>query len=84
MADDIGLAGFQILHTDLLALAESRLGNVERLSAQLESSIEAFRNLLAKKPRNDQSRQKLMTGTEAPFLEGGAWRILFCSSRRHS
>lgn len=56
--------GLQLLHTDLIALSVSRLANLERLVAELDARIEEFRELLHKKPRNEQSRQSLATGTE--------------------
>lgn len=56
------LESFEALHNDLLALSESRFSNLARLHAQLEGHIEAFRALLDKKGRNDQSRRSLATG----------------------
>ena len=57
------LESLQALHADLLALSESRLLNIERLGNQLDAHIKDFRALLDKKPRSDQSRQTLGTGT---------------------
>lgn len=62
MAEPTSLESIQALHADLLALSESRLLHIERLGNQLEAHIKDFRDLLDKKPRKDQSRQKLATG----------------------
>lgn len=50
------LESLQELHADLLALSESRLSNIDRLGLELEAHVNAFRALLHKSPRNDQSR----------------------------
>lgn len=52
---------------DLLADAEQRLPNIERLWIQLEARIDEFRHLLEKSPRNDGSRKSLQSGTRFPF-----------------
>ena len=57
------LQGLELLHRDLLAQAELRLPNIERLWNQLEARIEEFRCLLDKAPRNEQSRKTLESGT---------------------
>jgi nuclear pore complex protein Nup205 len=64
MAEMNSLESLQALHTDLVALTESRLLNVERLGMQLEAHIQDFRALLDRKFRNEQSRQKLATGID--------------------
>lgn len=56
------LERLETLHRDLLALAELRLLNVERLWIQLEARIADFRRLLDKTSRNEQSRKALATG----------------------
>lgn len=58
------LAGLELLHRDLLAQAEVRLPNIDRLWLQLEARIEEFRRLLDKAPRNEQSRKTLESGTD--------------------
>ena len=60
------LEGLELLHRDLLAQAELRLPNIDRLWMQLEGRIEEFRRLLDKAPRNDQSRKTLESGTGMP------------------
>jgi nuclear pore complex protein Nup205 len=50
------------LYQDLVAFSETRLANVERLWIELEASIEDFRKLLDKPPKNDESRKSLATG----------------------
>ncbi|ESZ96367.1 hypothetical protein SBOR_3250 [Sclerotinia borealis F-4128] len=52
----------QALHSDLLALSNSRLSNLERLAIELEAHIAAFRNLLDQKNRNEQSRKSIEAG----------------------
>ncbi|OWP07075.1 hypothetical protein B2J93_6655 [Marssonina coronariae] len=62
MAEVSSLESLQDLYTDLLALSESRLSSIERLGAELDAHIKDFRNLLDKKPRNEQSRLSLAEG----------------------
>ncbi|KAI9703133.1 MAG: hypothetical protein M1836_007698 [Candelina mexicana] len=62
MVDTEGLESFRGLYRDLLASAESRLPNVERLWAELEVRIEDFKNLLDKPPKSDSSRQLISSG----------------------
>lgn len=64
MAELNSLESLQALYADLLALSESRLSSIERLGAQLDAHIRDFKNLLDKKPRNEQSRQSLATGVK--------------------
>ncbi|EDO00752.1 hypothetical protein SS1G_03225 [Sclerotinia sclerotiorum 1980 UF-70] len=52
----------QALHSDLLALSNSRLSNLERLAIELDAHIAAFRNLLNHKSRNEQSRKSIEEG----------------------
>lgn len=62
MTEQEGLAGLRGLQQDLIALDESRLRNVDRLWADLESRIEEFRNLLDKPSKNESSRKKILSG----------------------
>jgi len=63
MADQFNnLDEIQALHSDLLALSDSRLSNLERLAIELEAHIAAFRNLLDQKNRNEESRKSIETG----------------------
>jgi len=62
MAEPNSFESLQELHSDLLALSESRLLNVERLETQLEAHIQAFRALLDKNARNKQKRDMVETG----------------------
>lgn len=62
MAGISSLESLQLLHSDLLALSESRLYNVNRLWSQLESKIAEFKKLLDKAPRKEQSRTALTSG----------------------
>ncbi|KAI9649425.1 hypothetical protein NHQ30_002001 [Ciborinia camelliae] len=64
----------QALHSDLLALSNSRLSNLDRLAIELEAHIAAFRNLLNQKNRNEQSRKSIETGV-LPFYDSNhPWR----------
>lgn len=65
MDEDDSLVRLQGLQADLVAFSESRLPNVERLWAELESSIEDFQRLLDRQQKNDKSRQTLKSGTRA-------------------
>jgi hypothetical protein len=67
MAELSSLESLQALYTDLLALSEKRLSSIERLGVEIEAHIRDFKNLLDKKPRNEQSRQSLGTGMK-PLL----------------
>ncbi|KAF2156951.1 hypothetical protein K461DRAFT_309153 [Myriangium duriaei CBS 260.36] len=53
------LTRLQGLQADLTAFSESRLPNLERLWAELEDSLSVFRQLLAHKQKNEQSRRSL-------------------------
>ena len=56
------IVAIQALHADLAALSEFRIPNIEKLCAELDAHIEAFRNLLDHKPKSDASRAKLKNG----------------------
>lgn len=62
MADEDGLLGLRALHQDLLALAESRLCNIDRLWVELEARINEFTQLLDKPAKNDNNRKTLESG----------------------
>ena len=64
MEDPGGLVGLRGLHYDLLALDESRLGNIERLWADLEARVNEFRQLLDKPAKNEKSRKALSSGRD--------------------
>ncbi|KAK8154342.1 nucleoporin Nup186/Nup192/Nup205 [Phyllosticta citrichinensis] len=63
MADNDSFGILQGLHRDLVALSELRLGNIDRLWAELESRIDEFKRLLDKPRRNDRSREALRANT---------------------
>jgi nuclear pore complex protein Nup205 len=50
----------RLLYLDLLALSTTALPSIDRLVLELEASIEQFRALLDKKPKNNESRQKVL------------------------
>ena len=52
----------QELYEDLVAATESRLRNINALSLSLEANIDSLKQLLDKKPRNDQSKAALASG----------------------
>ncbi|KAK3680136.1 hypothetical protein LTR78_000513 [Recurvomyces mirabilis] len=53
----------QSLQGDLIAFSESRLSNVDRLSAELDASIDDLRRLLDKSRKSETSRKELMPNT---------------------
>lgn len=65
MDDPGGLTGLRGLHDDLLALEASRLGNIERLWADLEARVNEFRQLLDKPGKNEESRKALSSGMQS-------------------
>lgn len=73
MSELSSLESLQALYTDLLALSEDRLSNLDRLGAELDAHIQDFKNLLDKKARNEESQKALATGMAAS-------RILFLHS----
>lgn len=62
------LERLQGLHQDLLAFSETRLASIERLWLQVEASVEDFRKLLDKSPKNNASRQSLAKGNIGQLL----------------
>lgn len=62
MAELNSLESLEVLYSDLLALSEKRLSSIERLAAEIDAHRRDFKNLLDKKPRNEQSRKSLATG----------------------
>ena len=56
------VAAIVALQQDLQAVSESRLLRVERLCADLDAHIEAFKHLLDHKPKNEISRSDLKCG----------------------
>ncbi|KAK8249215.1 nucleoporin Nup186/Nup192/Nup205 [Phyllosticta capitalensis] len=63
MADNDSFGILQGLHRDLVALSELRLGNIDRLWAELESRVDEFKRLLDKPRKNDRSREALKANT---------------------
>lgn len=53
----------QELHEDLIAFSEGRLANVERLTQELETSIQDFQKLLEKSKQDPGSRDTLGKGS---------------------
>ena len=62
------LDGLRGLHQDLIALDQSRLRNIDRLWADLESRVVEFRKLLDKPPKNEGSRKTLLAGMRTSIL----------------
>lgn len=56
------LTRLQELYEDLTAFSEGRLAHVERLTQELESSIQDFQHLLDKTSQNNASRDTLVRG----------------------
>ena len=65
METDNATARLQSLQRDLIAFTESRLPAFDRLSAELDASIEDLRKLLGKKSKNEESR-KTVNPTTTP------------------
>lgn len=65
MSDRNDLEGLRGLHQDLVALDESQLRNVDRLLTELEARVDDFKKLLDKSPKNEKSRNTLLSGAEA-------------------
>lgn len=68
MADLNSSESLQALYADLVALSEERLSSLDRLYAQIDAHVEAFKALLDKNARNEQSRKSLATGNRQPQL----------------
>ena len=66
MADDESLT-LEALQRDLDALIGDRLTALDRLVQNLEAHLEDLRALVEKKPKNDASRNTLMTGKAPPL-----------------
>jgi nuclear pore complex protein Nup205 len=58
--EDIG--GLGGLYTDLCALDQPTAVNFDRLCFELEAHIPDFQKLLDKAPKNNASRQNVLTG----------------------
>lgn len=65
MSDRNDVEGLHGLHQDLVALDESQLRNVDRLLTELEARVDDFKKLLDKSPKNEKSRNSLLSGAEA-------------------
>ena len=63
MEDSEDTARLRGLYQDLSSLSDSSLVNIDRLCLELEASIHDFRKLLEKPPKNNASRQKVLSGT---------------------
>ena len=59
------VAAIQALYQDLLDLSENHIPVIERLQAELDAHIEAFKQLLDHKPKDEGSRAKLKQGKNA-------------------
>lgn len=61
--DDIdSLGGLRGLYQDLSTISESSIPNIERLCIELEAHLQDFRKLLDKAPKNNTSRQAVLSG----------------------
>lgn len=63
MTDPEAVDRLRGLFQDLCAYTDSRLQNVDRLWQELEATIDDFRLLLDKPPKNDTSRRAVLSGT---------------------
>jgi nuclear pore complex protein Nup205 len=64
MAELQSLESLEALYADLIALSENKLSSLERLGMELDAHLGDFKNLLDKKPRKEQSRKSLASGTK--------------------
>lgn len=62
------LERLQGLHADLVAFAETRLANIDRLWQELEASIQDFRRLLDKPVPTANDRDAYNNGKHSPCL----------------
>ncbi|KAF5864788.1 hypothetical protein ETB97_006325 [Aspergillus alliaceus] len=62
MGDRDTLAGLRGLYQDLSSLTDSSLVNIDRLRVELEAHIDDFRKLLDRAPKNNASRQAVLSG----------------------
>ncbi|GMG52280.1 unnamed protein product [Aspergillus oryzae var. brunneus] len=62
MGDRDTLAGLRGLYQDLSSLTESSFVNIDRLRVELEAHIDDFRKLLDRPPKNNSSRQAVLSG----------------------
>lgn len=60
--EEDGLLALQGLHSDLVAFAENRLPDIERLLVELDSRVEEFRALLDQQGKSEASKKKLGEG----------------------
>jgi nuclear pore complex protein Nup205 len=61
--DDIdALGGLRGLYQDLSTISESSIPNIDRLCVELEAHLQDFRKLLDKPPKNNGSRQSVLSG----------------------
>ncbi|KAL1966846.1 hypothetical protein VTN77DRAFT_3811 [Rasamsonia byssochlamydoides] len=61
--DDIDmLGGLRGLYQDLSTISETSIPNIERLCIELEAHLQDFRKLLDKAPKNNTSRQAVLSG----------------------
>ena len=51
---------YRNLHQDLLSLSDGRLLDLQRLWEEIESNIDSFKEILAKKAKNAGSRRQVL------------------------
>lgn len=71
MEDRDTLAGLRGLYQDLSSLTESSFVNIDRLRVELEAHIDDFRKLLDRPPKNNSSRQAVLSGKRLPYMCNG-------------
>lgn len=74
MASPLDLGDLKGWHQDLLSFSDEQIANVERLLGDLERHIEAFKDLLDKPVRNNQSRTTVSSG-KTPSLYLLSYRL---------
>lgn len=74
--DDIdALGGLRGLYQDLSTISESSIPNIERLCIELEAHLQDFRKLLDKPPKNNASRQSILSGKCPDILDVFSLRV---------
>lgn len=79
MADLNSPESFKALYADLVDLSEAKLSDPERLQLQIEAHIPAFKSLLDKRTRNEESRKSLATGIKLQICNiraGLIWEVV--------
>ena len=84
MGDRDTLAGLRGLYQDLSSLTESSFVNIDRLRDELEAHIDDFRKLLDRPPKNNSSRQAVLSGKHLSSMRNGKYNLRLEPCLRYS